>query len=163
MLLELQLHFIIHEPHFLPVLECRHPYVGTPVAPERIAQCTVPAAANLPLNGKVHLREFVALQLCKSLIGLRALGGVFCFETLSQPAGAVFTSAATLAGSGVLPFERASFEATIGTEGRAAQASLRGFGRAYDRARQQPEAVPPPPAAPDLPALPRTAGHPALG
>jgi len=67
-----------------------------------------------------------------------------------------------IAASGLLPFTRADYEAVIGHTGKAAQASLRGFGMAYDAIaaqRQQQsfiEAVMAPPlqAAPAVPAVP---------
>ena len=49
-----------------------------------------------------------------------------------------------LAGSGLLPFERAHFEAAIRADGADATASLRGFGRAFEhvrRARQAQDAA----------------------
>ena len=64
-----------------------------------------------------------------------------------------------IAASGLLPFARADYEAVIGHTGKAAQASLRGFGLAYDAIaaqRQQHEFIeavitPAKPAAPAVP------------
>ena len=53
---------------------------------------------------------------------------------ITQEAGTVVSAVmfGCIAASGLLPFARADYEAVIGHTGKAAQASLRGFGMAYD-------------------------------
>ncbi|WP_102224826.1 indolepyruvate oxidoreductase subunit beta family protein [Acidimangrovimonas sediminis] len=69
---------------------------------------------------------------------LKAARNFVCFdmEKMAVEAGSVISSSlfGALAGSGVLPFPRESFEATIEASGRGAKASLRAFGLAYDKA-----------------------------
>jgi indolepyruvate ferredoxin oxidoreductase, beta subunit len=92
------------------------------------------------------------------------------FDALAKQAGTVVSAPmlGAIAASGVLPIPREVFEAQIGAGGKGASsakgiaASLRGFALAYDlvAARRQvlravAEAVPAPPAAPDLRALAR--------
>jgi indolepyruvate ferredoxin oxidoreductase, beta subunit len=82
---------------------------------------------------------------------------------ITQEAGTVVSAVmfGCIAASGLLPFARADYEAVIGSTGKAAQASLRGFGMAYDAIaaqRQQQsfiEAVMTPhkPAAAEVPAI----------
>ena len=59
----------------------------------------------------------------------------FDMERMAVAAGSVISSSlfGALAGSGVLPFSRESYEETIRTSGRGVAASLRAFGAAYDR------------------------------
>ncbi|RPE66625.1 indolepyruvate ferredoxin oxidoreductase beta subunit [Pacificibacter maritimus] len=61
----------------------------------------------------------------------------FDMETVAKQAGSVISSSllGALAGSGALPFDRASFEDIIRASGRGVDASLRAFGEAYDIAR----------------------------
>ena len=81
---------------------------------------------------------------------------------ITQDAGTVVSAVmlGCIAASGLLPFARADYEAVIGSVGKAAQASLRGFGMAYDAMaaqRQQqriieaamPESMTAAPAVPD--------------
>ena len=58
---------------------------------------------------------------------------------LTREAGTVVsaTMLGCIAGSGVLPFARADFEAIIGAGGPTAQASLRGFGLGFDAVARQ--------------------------
>jgi indolepyruvate ferredoxin oxidoreductase, beta subunit len=61
----------------------------------------------------------------------------FDMEAAAREAGTV-TSAVmfgAIAGSGLLPFTRAQFEAVVKQSGRGADASLRGFARAFDEVR----------------------------
>ena len=61
---------------------------------------------------------------------------IFDMEKMAVESGSVISSSlfGALAGSGVLPFPRASFEATIEASGRGVKASLAAFGRAFDEA-----------------------------
>src|SRR5689334_21415483 len=88
----------------------------------------------------------------------------FDMEALALENGSVISAAlfGALAATGVLPFDRTAFAATIRAGGRGAEASLRAFDAAYARAREKPrDAVV---AAPRkrLDALPDFAGHPSL-
>jgi indolepyruvate ferredoxin oxidoreductase beta subunit len=55
-------------------------------------------------------------------------------QALAQSAGTVVSAVmlGALAGSGLLPIPRASFEAAISASGKGVEASLRGFGAAFD-------------------------------
>ncbi|HNG82185.1 MAG TPA: indolepyruvate oxidoreductase subunit beta family protein, partial [Burkholderiaceae bacterium] len=88
---------------------------------------------------------------------------------LTQSAGTVVSAVmlGAVAASGVLPFDRALYEAAIGSEGKAAAASRRGFAAAFEqvqRQRAQGEALrgviaaAPAQASPAL-ALPEAAAH----
>ena len=80
---------------------------------------------------------------------------------MTQASGTVVSAVmfGCIAASGLLPFARADYEAVIGHTGKAAQASLRGFGLAYDAIaaqRQQHDFIeavmaPAKPAAPAVP------------
>ena len=61
---------------------------------------------------------------------------IFDMEKMAVESGSVISSSlfGALAGSGVLPFSRESFEATITASGRGVTASLKAFGAAYDEA-----------------------------
>ena len=88
----------------------------------------------------------------------------FDMEALAIQNGSVISSAlfGALAASGVLPFDKSAFEATIQSGGRGAETSLRAFSAAYDRARQKPrDAVAAAPVKRFDP-LPESTGHPAL-
>jgi indolepyruvate ferredoxin oxidoreductase beta subunit len=88
----------------------------------------------------------------------------FDMETLARTSGSMISSAlfGALAAAGVLPFDKAAFEATIRRGGRGAETSLKAFNAAYDRTRDKPrDAVAAPPAK-RLDPLPERAGHPAL-
>lgn len=60
----------------------------------------------------------------------------FDMETMARQAGSVISASlfGALAGSGELPFPREAFEATVKAGGRGAEASLRAFALACDRA-----------------------------
>ena len=80
---------------------------------------------------------------------------------MTQASGTVVSAVmfGCIAASGLLPFARADYEAVIGHTGKAAQASLRGFGLAYDAIaaqRQQHEFIEAvmTPAKPATPAVP---------
>ncbi|MBP0614568.1 indolepyruvate oxidoreductase subunit beta family protein [Jiella mangrovi] len=78
---------------------------------------------------------------------------IFDMEKMAVESGSVISSSlfGALAGSGVLPFSRESFEATITASGRGVAASLKAFGAAYDEAARgrggDIVAPPSPPAA----------------
>jgi len=78
----------------------------------------------------------------------------FDMAAMAEQAGSVVSSVlfGALCGTGVLPFGRAAFEATIAEAGIGVQASLRGFALGFDGSRAPPEAARiPPPLAPALP------------
>lgn len=91
---------------------------------------------------------------------------VFDMTAMAREAGTVISAVmlGAIAASGVLPFARDAYEATIRAAGRGVEASLRGFALGFDavqqRLRQQevlrfvaaPAAAPPVPSAPKLPA-----------
>ncbi|MBR1219202.1 indolepyruvate oxidoreductase subunit beta family protein [Bradyrhizobium sp. U87765 SZCCT0131] len=87
----------------------------------------------------------------------------FDMEALAQRNGSVISSVlfGALAASGALPFDRSAFEATIRGGGKGADASLKAFAAAYDRARDKPRDVVALPAK-RLDPLPVRAGHPLL-
>ncbi|MBV9559116.1 MAG: indolepyruvate oxidoreductase subunit beta family protein [Bradyrhizobium sp.] len=64
----------------------------------------------------------------------------FDMETLASRNGSVISAAlfGALAAAGVLPFDKAAFEATITAGGRGVDASLKAFNAAFDRTRQSP-------------------------
>lgn len=88
----------------------------------------------------------------------------FDMESLAVKNGSVVSAAlfGSVAASGVLPFPKEAFEATIRSGGKGVEPSLRAFNAAYERARQKPKdtlsATPPKRLDP----LPETAGHPDL-
>jgi indolepyruvate ferredoxin oxidoreductase, beta subunit len=88
----------------------------------------------------------------------------FDMEGLALQNGSVISAAlfGALAAAGVLPFDRAAFEATIKAGGRGAEPSLRAFDAAYARAREKPRdevaALP----RKRIDPLPDFAGHPLL-
>ncbi|WP_231584774.1 indolepyruvate oxidoreductase subunit beta family protein [Bordetella pseudohinzii] len=96
--------------------------------------------------------------------GREAARRFLCFDlqALADQAGSVISASlfGAMAGSGVLPFSREAFEATIGRAGVGVQASLRAFGLGFDAAAQAPAQ----PAAIDtarpLPEVPAQAAHP---
>jgi indolepyruvate ferredoxin oxidoreductase beta subunit len=88
----------------------------------------------------------------------------FDMEMLAAKTGSMISAAmfGALAGSGVLPFSREAFEATIREGGKGIEASVRAFSAAFDRAREKPrDAVAKTPPK-RFEALPETAGHPDL-
>lgn len=88
----------------------------------------------------------------------------FDLEAVAKANGSVISASmfGALAGAGVLPFDKAAFEATITSGGKGAEASLRAFRAAFDRVREKPK-DPVVKAAPKrFDAVPETAGHPDL-
>ena len=73
-----------------------------------------------------------ALKAAKAFIS-------FDMEKIAVETGRVISSSlfGALAGAGVLPFPRESFEETIRASGRGVEASLRAFARAYDEAARR--------------------------
>ena len=71
------------------------------------------------------------------------------FDTLAIRNGSVISASlfGALAGSGVLPFPRAAFEAAIRRSGKGVDGSLRAFAAAHDAAQSPIAAAPPPPPA----------------
>lgn len=65
----------------------------------------------------------------------------FDMERIAVEAGSVISASlfGALAGSGVLPFPRESFEETIRASGRGVEASLKAFAKAYERAQAGPQ------------------------
>lgn len=90
---------------------------------------------------------------------------LFDMQSLAERSGSVISAAmfGALAGSGVLPFARSAFEDAIRAGGKGVEQSLRAFAAAFERT-QSPDTVPALPAAParSEPAVPTSAGHPAL-
>ncbi|MAU96122.1 MAG: indolepyruvate oxidoreductase subunit B [Fulvimarina sp.] len=79
-----------------------------------------------------HEVEIAAQKAAKTFIG-------FDMEKMAVEAGSVISSSlfGALAGAGVLPFPRESFEATIRESGRGVEASLRAFALACDEAARR--------------------------
>jgi indolepyruvate ferredoxin oxidoreductase beta subunit len=79
---------------------------------------------------------------------------LFDMERIALQAGSVISASlfGALAGSGALPFPRASFEDAIRAGGKGVERSLAAFARAFEAAERGPEpapaANPPPPEAP---------------
>ncbi|WP_330901826.1 indolepyruvate oxidoreductase subunit beta family protein [Ramlibacter monticola] len=63
---------------------------------------------------------------------------VFDMNTLAREAGTVVSAVmlGAIAGSGLFPFRREDYEAVVQAGGKSAEASLRGFARAYERVAQ---------------------------
>lgn len=83
----------------------------------------------------------------RALAVARESAGVFVgadMASAAAEAGAVISAVlfGALAGSGALPIEKAQFEATIRSSGRAVEANLRGFARGYEIARSGAVAAP---------------------
>ncbi|TWG98296.1 indolepyruvate ferredoxin oxidoreductase beta subunit [Mesorhizobium sp. J18] len=89
-----------------------------------------------PGDGRGSSQEVraAALKAAKAFIS-------FDMERIAVEAGSVISASlfGALAGSGVLPFPRESFEETIRASGRGVEASLRAFGKAFDRAQTGPQ------------------------
>ena len=85
----------------------------------------------------------------------------FDMAQAAEDAGSVISAVlfGALAGSGVLPFGRAQFEATIERGGVGVKPSLRAFGAAFARAQAEEGEAPAPALPPAAPPQPR---HPAL-
>ena len=88
----------------------------------------------------------------------------FDMEAIALKNGSVISSAlfGAFAAAGVLPFERADFEAIIRQGGKGIEPSLKAFGAAYEQALAKPKQDPAASASKDLPMPPGRAGHPAL-
>ncbi|MBP6019401.1 MAG: indolepyruvate oxidoreductase subunit beta family protein [Burkholderiaceae bacterium] len=75
--------------------------------------------------------------------GKAAARRFYCFDlqALADQGGSVISASmfGAVAGSGVLPFQRADFEATIERAGLGVQASLRAFGLGFDATQQAPD------------------------
>jgi indolepyruvate ferredoxin oxidoreductase, beta subunit len=88
----------------------------------------------------------------------------FNMEAIAKGEGSVISAAmfGALAAAEALPFDRAAFELAIRAGGTGVASSLRAFGAAFDRTRQDP--VERAPRFPDklFAAMPDTAGHPEL-
>ncbi|MGI6247689.1 MAG: indolepyruvate oxidoreductase subunit beta family protein [Pseudochelatococcus sp.] len=88
----------------------------------------------------------------------------FDMETLAVKNGSVVSAAlfGAVAASGVLPFPKEAFEATIRSGGKGVEPSLKAFNAAYERTRERPKdkltATPPKRFDP----LPEASGHPRL-
>lgn len=80
----------------------------------------------------------------------------FDMAAAAEHSGSVISAVlfGALAGTGVLPFGRAAFEATIERGGVGVEPSRKAFGAAFARAQAAPEAAAPTPAAPSLPPQP---------
>ena len=85
----------------------------------------------------------------------------FDMAQAAEDAGSVISAVlfGALAGSGVLPFGRAQFEATIERGGVGVKPSLRAFGAAFARAQAEEGEAPAPAMSPAAPPQPR---HPAV-
>jgi indolepyruvate ferredoxin oxidoreductase beta subunit len=88
----------------------------------------------------------------------------FDMETLAKKSGSVISAAmfGALAGSGALPFPRAAFEATIRAGGKGIEPSIKAFGAAFDRARNNPRDPVSDKPVKRLDPLPASSGHPEL-
>jgi indolepyruvate ferredoxin oxidoreductase beta subunit len=88
----------------------------------------------------------------------------FDMDTLAIKNGSVISASmfGALAASDALPFSREAFEATIRTGGKGIEASLKAFGAAFDRARNNPRDKVSDKPTKKLEDLPATAGHPTL-
>lgn len=86
----------------------------------------------------------------RAAIGVAAQRAILIdMERLAVAQGTVISASlfGALAGSGALPFPRASFEAAIRASGRGVEPSLAAFAAAADIAERGGEAAPPPPLA----------------
>ncbi len=89
---------------------------------------------------------------------------IFDMQALAEQNGSVISSTmfGALAGAGVLPFDRASFEGAVRAGGKGVEASLRAFSAGFDRAQDgKPDTVAHRPDK-DLPEPPRRVGQPKL-
>ena len=88
---------------------------------------------------------------------------LFDMQALAEANGSVISATmfGALAGAGVLPFPRDSFEAAIRAGGKGVEASLRAFGAGYARVQDTAPSAPGPALA-AAPAIPATAAAPAL-
>ncbi|CAN7677100.1 indolepyruvate oxidoreductase subunit beta family protein [Rhizobium sp. LjRoot254] len=88
----------------------------------------------------------------------------FDMEALAVKNGSVISASmfGALAGSGALPFAREAFEATIRAGGKGIEPSIKAFGAAFERARNNPRDPVSAKPVKRLDPLPSSAGHPAL-
>lgn len=89
----------------------------------------------------------------------------FDMQTLAEQNGSVISAVmfGALAGSGVLPFPRETFEAAIRAGGKGVEPSLRAFGAGFERASHPPAGTAPVPEAEALPQpVPTSVGVPQL-
>jgi indolepyruvate ferredoxin oxidoreductase beta subunit len=88
----------------------------------------------------------------------------FDMEALAAANGSLISSAlfGALAASGALPFGREAFEATIKSDGKGVEASLRAFGAAFARVGAAPRDPAPVGVQKSLPAAPQATGVAAL-
>ncbi|MDB5554009.1 MAG: indolepyruvate oxidoreductase subunit [Rhizobium sp.] len=88
----------------------------------------------------------------------------FDMEALAVKNGSVISASmfGALAGSGALPFPREAFEATVRAGGKGIEPSIKAFGAAFDRARNNPRDPVSAKPVKRLDPLPASAGHPAL-
>jgi indolepyruvate ferredoxin oxidoreductase beta subunit len=88
----------------------------------------------------------------------------FDLETLAVKNGSVISASmfGALAGSDALPFGREAFEAMIRAGGKGIEPSLKAFGAAFDRARNNPRDPVSHVPVKRLDPLPQSAGHPEL-
>lgn len=88
----------------------------------------------------------------------------FDMETLAVKNGSVVSAAlfGAVAASEVLPFSREAFEATIRAGGKGVEPSLRAFGAAFERTRQNPKDTLTATPQKRLDPLPETTAHPQL-
>lgn len=88
----------------------------------------------------------------------------FDMQTLAEKNGSVISAVmfGALAGSGVLPFPRETFEAAIREGGKGVEPSLRAFAAGFDRAGRPAEPAVPVEAEPSRPAVPISVGIPQL-
>ena len=89
-------------------------------------------------DGRVDSAELLALaaRSAKRFIG-------FDMAQAAEESGSVISAVlfGALAGSGVLPFSRAQFEATIERGGVGVKPSLKAFGRAFEQAQRDPQSA----------------------
>lgn len=88
----------------------------------------------------------------------------FDMEAIATKSGTVVSSSlfGALAGSDVLPFSKADFEATIRAGGKGIESSVKAFSAAYERARARSNDALSAQPSKRFDTLPETAGHPAL-
>ncbi|MFA7281004.1 MAG: indolepyruvate oxidoreductase subunit beta family protein [Sterolibacterium sp.] len=92
--------------------------------------------------GQIAARKFIGLD----------------FQALAEQQGSVISASlfGGLAGTGVLPFKREDFEATIRRGGLGVEASLKAFAIAYEAASRAPATPPPVDRSRPLPPMPET-------
>ena len=88
----------------------------------------------------------------------------FDMQKLAEDNGSVISAVmfGALAGAGVLPFARETFEAAIRAGGKGVEPSLRAFAAGFDRASRRAEPAPAAAAEPSQPPVPTSVGAPPL-